>query len=199
MASSRGMFGRIFVDGISGITQGLFATLILGNLLVILGELLSGELGNVIYALGVMAISLTVVGVSVGIAVKYKESPLVSISAALVGVVGGFASPLLNGTLIKGQSLVLTGMGDPLGAIVTTMIGLACANMVAGKTKFDLVLVPATCIITGTIVGLIMGPYLDKLSAFIEKWIRYGITEYPFVMGAIVAVIVLKFVLAKWR
>lgn len=199
MARNGGVFKNIFIDGISGITQGLFATLILGTLLAKLGTLLNGDLGNIIYSLGIMAICLTSVGVSVGIATKYKETPLMTISAVLVGVIGGYATQLLSGSVISNGNLVLNGMGDPLGAIVTTLIGLGCGHLVSGKTKIDLVLTPATCIIAGTITGLLMGPYLDKITSFIEKWITYGITEYPFVMGVIVAVIVLKFILTKWR
>lgn len=195
------MAGRkgIFIDGISGITQGLFSTLILGSILAKLGTLLTGNLGNIIYSLGVMAVCLTSVGVSVGIASKYRETPLMTISAVLVGVIGGYATQLLAGGIIVNGNLVLSGMGDPLGAIVTTLIGLGCGHLVAGRTKIDLVLVPGTCIVAGTVTGLLMGPYLDKVTNFIEKWITYGITEYPFVMGMIVAVILLKFILTKWR
>lgn len=199
MANSRGVFKNIFTDGLSGITQGLFATLILGTLLAKLGGLLNGDLGNIIYSLGVIAICLTPVGVSVGIACKYKETPLMTISAVIVAVIGGYATQLLAGTIITNGALTLNGMGDPLGAIVTTLVGIGCGHLVSGKTKIDLVLIPATCIIAGTITGLVMGPYLDKVTGFIEKWINYGIVEYPFVMGAIVAVIVLKFILVRWR
>ncbi len=199
MAKNRGVFKNIFIDGLSGITQGLFATLILGTLLAKLGSLLNGDFGTIIYSLGVMAICLTSVGVSVGIACKYRETPLMTISAVIVAVIGGYATQLLSGTIISNGALVLNGMGDPLGAIVTTLVGLGCGHLVSGKTKIDLVLTPATCIIAGTITGLVMGPYLDKITNFIEYWIVYGFTEYPFVMGVIVAVIVLKFILTKWR
>ena len=39
---------RIFVDGLSGMAQGLFATLIIGTIIQQIGTYTGGEIGNVI-------------------------------------------------------------------------------------------------------------------------------------------------------
>ena len=43
---------------------------------------------------------LTGAGIGVGVAVKYKEPPFVTISAAIAGLIGAFASKILQGSVL---------------------------------------------------------------------------------------------------
>ena len=49
---------RIFVDGLSGMAQGLFATLIIGTIIQQIGTFAGGNIGDMIYLIGKMAAGL---------------------------------------------------------------------------------------------------------------------------------------------
>ena len=63
---------RIFIDGLSGMALGLFATLIIGTIIQQIGLLVKGDIGNLIYFIGKMASILTGAGIGVGVAIKFK-------------------------------------------------------------------------------------------------------------------------------
>ena len=46
---------RIFIDGLSGMAQGLFATLIIGTIIQQIGLFVGGDYGNLIYMIGKVA------------------------------------------------------------------------------------------------------------------------------------------------
>ena len=50
---------RIFIDGLSGMAQGLFATLIIGTIIQQIGLFVGGDYGNLIYMIGKVAAGLT--------------------------------------------------------------------------------------------------------------------------------------------
>ena len=115
---------RIFVEGLSGMALGLFATLIIGTIIQQIGMLAGGSIGTLIYAVGKMAAGLTCAGIGVGVAYKFQESPMVVLSAATSGMIGGYASKVLAGTLLVDGNLALQGPGEPLGAFIAAYVGI---------------------------------------------------------------------------
>lgn len=107
---------RIFVDGLSGMAQGLFATLIIGTIIQQIGNLIGGGVGDLIYLVGKVAAALTGAGIGVGVARKFNADQLVVVSAATAGMVGAFASQILSGVIMDGNTVMLSGPGEPLGA-----------------------------------------------------------------------------------
>ena len=87
-------FSYVFIDGLTGMAWGLFSTLIIGLIIEQIGKLIGGNIGNLIVVIGKIAASLTGAGIGVGVAVKYKETPFVTISAAIAGLIGAFASKI---------------------------------------------------------------------------------------------------------
>ena len=106
---------RVFIDGLSGMAMGWFATLIIGTIIQQIGTFAGGSVGNLIFLAGKAAAAATCAGIGVGVAYKFKESPLVVLSAATCGLVGGYASKILAGTFIADGTIVLAGPGEPLG------------------------------------------------------------------------------------
>ena len=53
---------KIFIEGLSAMAQGLFATLIIGTIIQQIGTLLGGPFGDMIYVIGKVAASLTGAG-----------------------------------------------------------------------------------------------------------------------------------------
>ena len=109
MRTIKKVASHIFIDGFGGMTQGLFATLIIGTMIQQIGLLIGGSTGNVIYLLGKAAAALTSAGIGVGVAVKYGESPLVTVSAAVAAMVGGYAGKITGGTFFVDGNAVLAG------------------------------------------------------------------------------------------
>ena len=87
----KNLFQRIFIDGLGGMGLGLFATLIIGTIIQQVGTLIGGTVGSTLFLLGKIAAAMTGAGIGVGVAYKFKESPLVVVSAATAGMVGAFA------------------------------------------------------------------------------------------------------------
>ena len=88
MEKLKKLLDRIFIDGLTGMAQGLFATLIVGTIIQQIGSLIGGNVGDMIFVLGKMAATFTGAGIGVGVAYRFKESPLVVLSAATAGMVG---------------------------------------------------------------------------------------------------------------
>ena len=88
---------HVFIDGLSGMALGLFATLLTGTIIQQIGLLIDGGLGDTVYFFGKMAAAVTGAGIGVGTACKFRESPLVVLSAATAGMMGAFASNILAG------------------------------------------------------------------------------------------------------
>ena len=82
MEKLKKVLDRIFIDGLSGMAQGLFATLIIGTIVQQIGTLIGGSVGDMIFAIGKVAASLTGAGIGVGVAAKFKESQLVTVQFA---------------------------------------------------------------------------------------------------------------------
>ncbi len=95
------IFNRIFIDGLSGMASGLFATLIIGTIVQQLGNLIGGNIGSVLYQFGKMAAAMTSAGIGVGVACRFKESPLVVLSAATAAVVGDCRKDPVRGCICR--------------------------------------------------------------------------------------------------
>ena len=157
---------RLFIDGLSGMATGLFSTLIVGTIIQQVGNLIGGNVGNFLFLFGKTAAALTGAGIGCGVACKFKESPLVVLSAATSGMVGAFASSILNGSILMDGAVVLSGPGEPLGAFIAAYVGIELGHLISGKTKLDIILTPILCILAGSVVGLILSP---PISAFMNS------------------------------
>ena len=116
---------HVFIDGLSGMALGLFATLIIGTIIQQIGNLIGGTVGDTLYLFGKAASVMTSAGIGIGVAYKFKEPVYVTLSAATAGMVGGYASKILAGTLIgEGGVVVLAGPGEPLGAFIAAIVGI---------------------------------------------------------------------------
>ena len=180
---------RVFIDGLSGMAMGLFATLIVGTIISQIGTIVGGETGNYLVMMSSVAKVLTGAGIGVGVAHKYGESPLVTVSAASAGMIGAFASKLLAGEVIVEGALHLTGAGEPLGAFIAAYVGIELGHLVSGKTKLDILGTPMVTILLGGMVGLFVGPPISQFMAQLGAMIQWGTEQQPFLMGIIVSVL----------
>ena len=189
MKKIKELLNHIFIDGLSGMATGLFATLIVGTILSQIGELIPDTVGDSIFMMGKIASSVTGAGIGCGVAVKFKESPLVTLSAAVCGMVGAFASKILAGSVLVDGVIHYSGPGEPLGAFIAAVVGIYMGHLIAGKTKVDILITPLCCIIAGSAVGLVLGPPISGFMLLLGDMINMGTQQQPLLMGIIVSVL----------
>lgn len=189
MKKLKEILNHIFIDGLSGMATGLFATLIVGTILSQLGELLPGVVGDSLYIMGKIASSVTGAGIGCGVAIKFKESPLVILSAAVCGMMGAFASKILAGSVLVDGVIHYAGPGEPLGAFLAAIVGIYAGHLVSGKTKVDILITPLVSITAGSAVGLIIGPPISSFMLLLGEMINMGTQQQPLLMGIIVSVL----------
>lgn len=180
---------RVFIDGLSGMAHGLFATLIVGTIIQQIGTLVGGSLGETIFLIGKVAAALTGAGIGVGVAGRYKESPLVILSAATAGMVGAFAGKLMAGQVLVDGVMQFSGPGEPLGAFIAAYIAIEAGHLVSGKTKVDILVTPLVSIGAGSAVGLLVGPTISQIMTSLGALINWGTEQQPFLMGIVVSVL----------
>lgn len=189
MQNLKQWLNKVFIEGLSGMATGLFATLIIGTIIQQLGLLISGSVGDTIYIIGKMAAAVTGAGIGCGVAHRFKEPPLVLLSAATAGMVGAFASKITAGTVLTDGIIHLAGPGEPLGAFIAAYIAIEAGHFVSGKTKVDILVTPFCGIISGSVVGLILGPPISAFMIWLGSLINWGTVQQPFLMGIIVSVL----------
>lgn len=180
---------RVFIDGLSGMALGLFATLIVGTIIQQIANLIGGDIGALLFQVGKAAAAMTSAGIGVGVAYKFKESPLVVLSAATAGMIGGFAGKILAGTVLVDGAIVLAGPGEPLGAFIAAYVAIEVGHLVSGRTKIDILVTPIATIASGAAVGLLVGPPISRFMEGLGAIINWGTEQQPFLMGIIVSVI----------
>ncbi len=189
MKAIKKFLNRLFIDGLSGMASGLFATLIIGTIIQQIGTAIGGNIGNIIFVLGKVAASLMGAGIGCGIAAKFGEKPLVTLSAAVAGMIGAFASKILAGTVVSGAVVSYAGPGEPMGAFVAAYVGIELGRLVAGKTKLDIILTPIVTIGSGAAAGLLAGPYISDFMTWLGSLINWGTEQQPIIMGVVVSVL----------
>lgn len=182
-------FNRVCIEGLSGMALGLFSTLIVGTIIQQLGLLIGGHVGQCAYYIGRMAASVTGAGIGVGVAYKFKESPLVTLSAATCGMVGAFATKILAGATILDNATTLVGPGEPLGAFIAAYVGIEIGRIFSGKTQIDIVLTPLVSVVSGSAAGLFVGPSISKFMNQVGEMINWGAEQKPLLVGIVVSVL----------
>ncbi len=180
---------KIFIEGLSAMAQGLFATLIIGTIISQIGTLLGGTVGDMIFVIGKVAASLTGAGIGAAVAYRFRGSALVVVSAAAAGMIGAFASKLLTGAVLVDGAMVYAGPGEPLGAFIAAYVGIFFGHLVSGKTKIDILVTPLVSIGTGAFVGLILGPPISGFMAWLGSMVNWGTEQQPLLMGIVVSVL----------
>lgn len=189
MEKVKKLLNEIFIDGLSGMATGLFATLIVGTIIQQIGNLIPGAIGDYLFFIGKVAAAATGAGIGVGTALRLKSSPLVVVSAAVSGMAGAFASKIIAGTFLIEGVVNLSGPGEPLGAFIAAIVTIYFGRLVSGKTKVDILITPLVCILSGSAVGLILGPPISAFMTFLGSLINAGTQQAPFLMGIIVSVL----------
>lgn len=182
---------RYFIDALGAMVYGLFASLLIGTILkTIFGFIhvaaLQPYFSQIIYWTGAGS---PLVGAAIGVAVAcgLKSKPLAIYASAVVGGMAYLmnAFDVSTGTPIKGST-----SAGAVGAILAVIVCAEIGTWLTGKTPFDLLVVPAGAIISGTVVAVLVGPPVGTFMAWLGSLLELATKLYPFPMGIAVSLLV---------
>ncbi|MDN5351207.1 MAG: uncharacterized protein PWQ12_123 [Clostridiales bacterium] len=164
---------------LNGMALGLFASLIIGLILKQIGELTHLQM---LVTFGQTAQVL--MGPAIGAAVAYSvgASPLGIFASMVAGAVGA-------GSVASTDAGLIIKIGEPMGAFVSALVAAEFSKRIAGKTKVDIVLVPALTILVGGLVGVTLSPVISAIMSAIGAFINQATELQPIPMGIILAVV----------
>ena len=174
---------EIFIDGLSGMALGLFSTLLVGTILGQIGQLIGGDVGAYIVAIANVAKTITGAGIGVGVAAKFKQGPLVTVSAAVCGMIGAFPS------ILTIESYTLGKGGEPLGAFIAALVAVEVGRLVAGKTPVDILVTPFASICSGALLGIVVGPPITVFMTWLGGVVNFNVEAHPLAGGILVSVL----------
>jgi uncharacterized membrane protein len=170
---------RYIVDALGAMALGLFSSLIIGTILTQIFTLLGLTEGAFAASIiGITGARSPVVGAAIAVAIGFslKAPPLAIYAAAAAGAIGYSAS-------VAGIS------AGPLGAYVAAVLGIEAGSFLAGKTRLDILVVPAAVILVGAAAGTLVGPPLASFMTGIGDVVNRMTMLRPLPMGIAVSAI----------
>lgn len=171
---------RYFVDAMSGMAQGLFASLLVGTIIRTLGQQLLRLGVNLIFQFLVDAGSFCC------------ESHVVGAAMAVgIGFAMGVHGLVLFSLITVGATAnTLGGAGGPLAVLIIAVIAAEVGMAVSKKTKVDILVTPIVTILAGCLVAVLCAKYIGIAASWVGKLIMLTTELHPFVMGIFVSVVV---------
>ena len=162
---------RYFIDAMSAMAQGLFASLLIGTIISTLGT----QLGiPVLDEIGGYAKSAAGPAMAVAIGYALQAPPLVLFSLVAVG----------------GAANTLGGAGGPLAVLVLALVAAELGRLVSRRTKIDIIVTPLVTIFSGCGLAYLIAPYIGAAASSVGSLIMWATELQPFLMGIIVSVVV---------
>ena len=162
---------RYLIDALSGMAQGLFASLLIGTIIKTLGQQLlrlgTNPFFQFLVDAGSFAGDAHVVGaaMAVGIGFAMKLPALVLFSLVAVGSAAN----------------VTGGAGGPLAVLVIAVIAAELGNLVSRKTKVDIIVTPLVTILSGALLTVLFARYIGLAASSIGNIIVWATKLHPFV------------------
>ena len=168
------------VDAMSGMAQGLFASLLIGTIIKTLGQQLLRLGTNVVFQFlvdaGNFATDAHVVGavMAVGIGFAMHVDALVLFSLVAVGSAANITG----------------GAGGPLAVLIIAIIAAELGSLVSKKTKVDILVTPAVTLLSGALFTVLTAKYIGIAANSVGTFIVWTTKLHPFVMGMIVSAVI---------
>lgn len=162
---------RYFIDAMSAMAQGLFASLLIGTIISTLGTQLNIP---VLDEIGGYAKSAAGPAMAVAIGYALEAPPLVLFSLVAVG----------------GAANTLGGAGGPLAVLVLAIVAAELGRLVSRKTKIDIIVTPLVTIFSGCGLAYLIAPHIGAAASSVGGLIMWATELQPLLMGIIVSVTV---------
>lgn len=163
-----------------GIAAAVLVCLGIGLLIQTVGQLIDVAW---LVKLGSVAKTLFIPALGIGMAMALGATPMVVMSAAATAVIGG------GGMVVSANGGIGVSGGEPVGAIVAALVAIYLGKRVSGKTKFDMILTPAVCLLSGGVVGLLSSHIITPILATLSSMISLMVETSPIISSIAIAVI----------
>ena len=171
---------RYLIDAMSGMAQGLFASLLVGTIIRTLGQQLLRLGVNPVFQFLIDAGAFCCEGHVVGAAM-----------AVGIGFAMGVHGLVLFSLITVGATAnTLGGAGGPLAVLIIAIAAAEVGMLVSKKTKVDILVTPIFTIITGVLISVLCAKYIGIGASWVGKLIMLTTELHPFVMGIFVSVVV---------
>ncbi len=183
-----------FVDAMGAMALGLFASLLIGT---IFGTLATYTHLAFLATIANYAKASTGMAIGVAIAHKLGAHPLVIYSCAAVGAMANAMGAVIDGGAILSWAATakpadVGGVfyaSGPAGAFFAVVIACEFGKLVSKKTKIDILVTPVVTLTVGFFASWLLAPLVAYVMYYLGVFIASATTYLPFVMGAIVSVV----------
>jgi len=197
---------RWFITAFGGMAYGLFATLIAGTIVNQIGKWIGNNtLGLAFQVAGIAAQLLMGAGIGAGVAHSLKAEKLVLFSAICAGFIGAQSIAIINaiqaadpssvfqmfnftanvtvgnGALIRNGGL--TSPGEPVSAFIVSIVAVEIGQLLKGRTKLDIVVLPLSAILSGAVLAFLVCPTIVRAFVSFGNWIMLSTEASPVWMG----------------
>lgn len=158
-----------FIDALSAMALGLFASLLIGTIIKTLGD----QFHIAMFSEQIWPITQQATGAAIGVAIAHRlNAPyLVLYTAVAVGLAG-------------------YEQGGPVGTFIATILAVEVGKLISKETKIDIIVTPFVTLMVGFLVASLFGPVLNKMMIYLGEVIILATHQHPFIMGILVSVIV---------
>ncbi|MBE6355303.1 PTS sugar transporter subunit IIC [Treponema sp.] len=171
---------RYFIDAMSGMAQGLFASLLVGTIVKTLGTQLLRLGTNVVFKFladaGTFASDPHVVGAAMAVGIGYA--------------MGCHALVLFSLVTVGATTNILGGAGGPLAVLLIAIAAAELGMLVSKKTKIDILVTPIVTIVGGVLLAVLFAKYIGLGASKVGNLIMLTTKLHPFWMGILVSLIV---------
>lgn len=172
---------RSYLAGVlDGMAKGLFASLIIGVIIKQIGVYTNLA---ILETFGQAAQYFMGPAIGAGIALSRKSGTFTLLAAIAAGAIGA-------GTVTFTGNGALIGVGEPIGAFLAALCGVEIGKLLEGRTKFDLLLVPAAVIIVAAILGKYASPAIASFMTFLGEQINRLTEIHPLPCGILLGIII---------
>lgn len=164
------VYQRYLVDAMSAMALGLFSSLIIGLILEQISKV--PFLSGLADFSAVVSARSPVVGAAIGVAIAagLKAEKLALFSSAVAGAVG-------------------YSMSNVMGAYFAAVVGAEVGKLVYGRTKLDILVVPASVIVSGGVIAVILSPAINGGIAALQSFVETATLLQPIPMGVVLSVV----------
>ncbi len=186
---------KYFIDAMSAMALGLFASLLIGTIFGTVGTYLGpdyvanglvNEIGGFFSEMKTFAQGASGMAIGVAIAYSLKADPLVMFSCAAVGSL----SYSLGATILLENGEIIAYTAGPAGAYVAAIVAVEIGMLVSKKTKVDILVTPTVTIIAGYAIAKLICPAVAYIMFYLGDFINTATEMQPFIMGIIISVVV---------
>ncbi len=167
---------RYLQDALSAMALGLFASLLIGLIIKIIGQQSVNLLGETQFSSFMIETgtgAMALMGPAIGVAVAWglKSPPLVLFASVFTGSIGAVC-------------------GGPAGAFVASAIATEFGKAISKETKVDIIVTPVVTIMVGALVASFVGEPIGSLMTGLGSMIMRATEWQPFFFGIFISVVV---------